>query len=112
MPASGQLVQQTSFIAVGTCWLQRLQLLASYLALDVCQGNKRKPSALVSYIRRIGTSTVVALVVAWAIWVFIVYYVSANAKDLTPFDPFEILGVCPLSDLPNHWQIWMLLRLI
>lgn len=47
------------------------------------------------YIRRIGTSTVLTLVVAWAAWIFIAYYVSATAKDLTPFDPFEILGVCP-----------------
>ena len=100
---------------VGRFW----HMLATALAapclspgLAVCQGNKRKPSALVSYIRRVGTSTVVSLVVAWAIWVFIVYYVSANAKDLTPFDPFEILGVCAPSDQPKHWRISCLLHMM
>ena len=44
----------------------------------------------------------ITLVVAWAAWLVIVFYVQATAKDMVPFDPFAILGVsCPRPPYPS-----------
>ena len=63
---------------------------------------------MTKFLRRFGLSTVIGLAVAWALWVAIVVYVQYTAKDLSPFDPFEILGVRTLREelLPVCWA-WL-----
>lgn len=35
----------------------------------------------------------ITLLLAWALWVAIIFYVQSSSGDIKPFDPFEILGV-------------------
>ena len=69
-------------------------------AHHAAQASRKKPSAAVGYLRRVGWTTVAGLAAAWVLWVAIAVYVQSAAKDLTPFDPFDILGV--RTNPPGH----------
>ncbi|KAK9789757.1 hypothetical protein WJX73_001047 [Symbiochloris irregularis] len=56
---------------------------------------KRKPSALTRFFRRLSKPSTFLLLLGWLVWVALLWYVQLAAQDLTPFDPFAILQVSP-----------------
>ena len=59
------------------------------------QTQKQKSSTVGKFVSRLSNPGNFLLLVGWLVWGFLVWYVQLSAKDLTPFDPFEILQVRP-----------------
>jgi len=81
-------LQQTTSIAF-------IHLQFSVIILNLLlQAENKKKGALSRNVSRLLTPTSLALIVAWLVLFGLFYYVQQFAKELAPFDPFDILKVC------------------
>ena len=68
------------------------------------QAQDKKQGAVGKYIRKLRRPSTIFLILGWVILIGLFIYVQQYAKELSPFDPFEILQVDTPSSVLQHLQ--------
>ncbi|KIY98884.1 translocation protein SEC63 [Monoraphidium neglectum] len=55
--------------------------------------SKKKASGWQTLASKAFTKGTLLMLLAWGVWVLMLFYVKAASSEIKPFDPFEILGV-------------------
>lgn len=106
--ASGEAAKPWETVSTIPVLYQKGAILLSSLGQwvkDVMQqAERQKEAAIKNRLRRLLNPTSIALIVAWLVLFGLLYYVQQFAKELSPFDPFDILKVAiipgPLKSSP------------
>lgn len=79
----------------------RMELCSSKHA-PVLQAEDKKTSFVVKCLRKLRRPSTLVLVLGWLVLFGLIFYVQQYAKEMSPFDPFDILKVCTCLSRVSH----------